>query len=102
MVRKVIRFGTGGDTIWYALEMRVLEGGWQTITKWRPVIFLELSADKQRILERMSSVNYSSFIYEDHRIRKYERDCHTDNVIFLPDERIGEVRTALASKGQSG
>lgn len=79
------------------LELRVLEGAWQTITNWRPVIFLELSADKQHILERMSSVNYCCFSYEDHRIRKYEWNRHTDNVIFLPGERIEEIRTALAS-----
>ena len=78
------------------LELKVLEGGWQTITGCRPVVFLELSADKQSILERMSSIHYCSFSFEEHRIRKYEPDHHTDNVIFLPDERSDEVRATLA------
>ena len=74
------------------LELAVLRGAARTIERHRPLILLELSANKAEIIETMDQADYGCFAYANDRLTPANAATKATNVIFVANEKVADFR----------
>jgi FkbM family methyltransferase len=90
-------------------ELRILAGARSILSKFRPVLLLEVSAplltqggsSPSALIAELTSLNYATFILEDSRISNYSAipDYHTVDCICLHHDRAADILKTLSLRG---